>query len=171
MSARRPPRWKFSRPFYRTIAADAVFQPTMLVRTTLLAAALAGLFAGPAFAQNASAPFLDGLKPCYVAANETEREYVPISGHNFTPFKLVSLYVDDVDAEYVGDPPQADADGLLKGAVKAPFIDAGQRVFTVRATQQDNSMISATAQAKVTRLSVEQKPPAAATSRRVRFTG
>jgi hypothetical protein len=171
MSARRPPRWKFSGPFYRTIAADAVLQPTMFLRTTLLAAALAGLFSGPAFAQNADAPFLDGLKPCYVAANETEREYVAISGHNFTPLELVSLYVDDVDAEYVGDPPQADAAGLLNGSVRAPFIDTGERVFTVRATQQDNPMISTTAQAKVTRLSVEQKPPAAATSARVRFKG
>ena len=72
MSARRPPRWKFSGPFYRTIAADAVFQPTMLVRTTLLAAALATLSAVPAFAQDP--PVLEGIKPCYVAANETQRE-------------------------------------------------------------------------------------------------
>src|SRR3954454_17350673 len=164
MSALRPPRWKFSGPFYRTIAADAVFQLTMLLRTTLLAAALAVLSAVPAWAQNPNPPFLDGLKPCYVAANEAEREFVPVSGHNFTPFKPVDLYVDDIAAEYVGDPPQADVDGLLKGAVKAPFIEEGDRVFTVRASQQDNSLISATVEAKVTRLSVEQTPAAAATS-------
>src|SRR4051794_23231501 len=106
--------------------------PTMLVRTTLLAAALAALAAVPAFAQNPSPPFMDGLKPCYVAANEIEREYVSINGHNFTPLKLVDLYVDDSAAQYAGDPPQADADGRLTGAVLAPFIDQGQRVFTVR---------------------------------------
>src|SRR5215216_5778341 len=102
MSARRPPRWKFSGPFYRTIAADAVFQLTMLVRTTLLAAALAVLSAAPASAQNANPPYLDGLRPCYVAANEAEREYVPIGGHNFTPFKLVDMFVDDIAAEVAG---------------------------------------------------------------------
>jgi hypothetical protein len=171
MSARRPPRSKFSGPFYRTIAADAVFQLTMLVRTTLLAAALAAVSAVPASAQNPNPPFLDGLEPCYVAANENERDFVPISGHNFTPFKLVDLFVDDIPAEYVGDPPQADVDGLLKGAVKAPFIDEGERAFTVRASEQDNPAIFAIGQSKVTRLSVEQTPAAAKTSERVRFKG
>jgi hypothetical protein len=171
MSARRPPRWKFSGPFYRTIAADAVFQVTMLVRTTLLAAALAVLSAAPASAQNPNPPYLDGLRPCYVAANDVDREFVPISGHNFTPFKLVNLYVDDIDAEYAGDKPQADAAGLLTGAVRAPFVEEGERVFTIRASEQDNPAIFATAQAKVTRLSVEQTPAAAKTSERVRFKG
>jgi hypothetical protein len=143
----------------------------MFVRTTLLAAAFAALSAVPAGAQTPSPPWLDGIKPCYVAANETDREYVAISGHSFTPFKLVDLFVDDIAAEYVGDPPQADVDGLLKGAVKAPFVEEGERAFTVRVSQQDDPKIYATGAAKVTRLSVEQSPSAAATSQRVRFKG
>jgi hypothetical protein len=169
MSARRPPRWKFSGPFYRTIAPDAVFQLTMLVRTTLLAAAFAALFAAPASAQ--APPTLDAIRPCYVAAQETQRESVAITGHGFTPFKLVDLFVDDITAQTPGDPPQADVNGTLMGSVLAPFIDEGERPFTVRVQQQDNAQIFATATAKVTRLSVEQSPAAANTSDRVRFRG
>jgi hypothetical protein len=142
----------------------------MLLRTTLLAAAFAAFFAAPALAQNP--PFLDGIKPCYVAAQENQREYVAVSGHNFTPFKFVDLYIDDVGPqEFVGAQPQADVYGLLKGSVQAPFIEEGERAFVLRATERDNSAISATHPAKVTRLSVEQAPAAAATSDRVRFRG
>jgi hypothetical protein len=141
----------------------------MLLRSTLLAAVFAALSATPALAQNP--PFLDGIKPCYVAAQPDQREYVAISGHNFTPFKLVDLFVDDIAQKAEGDPPQADVDGLLKGSVKAPFIEEGERPFTIRVSDHDNPQLFATGAAKVTRLSVEQAPAAAATSDRVRFRG
>jgi hypothetical protein len=143
----------------------------MLVRTTLLAAAFAVLSAVPAFAQTPDPPFLDSIKPCYVVANETQREPVAISGHNFTPFAYVDIYVDDILQPVVGNPPQVAYDSSLAGSVLAPFIEEGQRSFTVRATEHDNSAISANAATKVTRLAVEQTPAAAATSDRVRFRG
>jgi hypothetical protein len=143
----------------------------MLLRTMLLAAVVSALSAVPALAQTTDPPFLDGIKPCYVAAQESQREYVAVSGHNFTPFAYVDLYVDDIQQTGAGDQPQADVHGLLAGAVQAPFIEEGERTFVLRASERDNPTIFATHPAKVTRLSVEQTPPAAATSDRVRFKG
>jgi hypothetical protein len=143
----------------------------MLVRTTLLAAAFAVLSAVPAFAQTPTPPFLDSIKPCYVVANEAQREPVAISGHNFTPFAYVDIYVDDILQPVADNPPQVAFDHSLAGSVLAPFIDEDQRSFTVRAAEHDNSAISAEATTKVTRLVVEQTPAAAATSDRVRFRG
>jgi hypothetical protein len=143
----------------------------MLLRTTLLAAVVSAFSAAPALAQTADPPFLDGIKPCYVAAQESQREFVAVSGHNFTPFAYVDLYVDDIQQTGAGDQPQADVHGLLAGAVQAPFIEEGERTFVLRASERDNASIRATYTSKVTRLSVEQTPPAAATSDRVRFKG
>jgi hypothetical protein len=143
----------------------------MLLRTMLLAAVVSALSAVPALARTTDPPFLDGIKPCYVAAQESQREYVAVSGHNFTPFAYVDLYVDDIQQTGAGDQPQADVHGLLAGAVQAPFIEEGERTFVLRASERDNPTIFATHPAKVTRLSVEQTPPAAATSDRVRFKG
>jgi hypothetical protein len=144
----------------------------MLLRSTLLAAVISALSAMPALAQTTDPPFLDGVKPCYVAAQESQREFVAISGHNFTPFKYVDLYIDDIGPQPVeGAQPQADVYGLLKGSVQAPFIEEGERAFVVRATERDDSTKSATYQTKITRLAVEQTPAAAATSDRVRFRG
>jgi len=141
----------------------------MLLRTTFLAAAFAALSATPASAQNP--PALDAVKPCYVAAQETQREFVTVSGHDFTPFGYVDLYIDDIAQPGVGDPPQADVYGNLSGAVQAPFVEDGERTFTLRAAEHDNPAIFATVTSKVTRLSVAQKPASAATSQRVRFRG
>jgi hypothetical protein len=141
----------------------------MLVRTTLLAAAFAALFAAPASAQNP--PFLDSIKDCYVVANDTQREPVAVSGHNFTPFAYVDIFVDDIAQPVTGNQPQVAFDGTLAGSVFAPFIDEGQRTFTLRATEQGANPKSAVRTTLVTRLSVEQTPPAAATRDRVRFRG
>jgi hypothetical protein len=141
----------------------------MLLRTTFLAAALAALSAAPALAQ--TPPTLDPLKPCYVVANETQREFVPVVGHGFTPFAIVDIYVDEIAGDIVGQTPQVDANGFLNGSVKAPFIDEGQRAFTVRAAEHDKAANSVTLNSKVTRLSVAQAPAAAATDDRVRFRG
>jgi hypothetical protein len=147
----------------------------MLARTTLSAAVLAALFAAPALAQTPPipppAPTLDAIKPCYVVANESQRESVVVSGHYFTKFAPVDLYVDDIAADHAGDPPQADLNGNLNGSVLAPIIDEGQRAFTLRATEHDNSASSAIVTSKITRLSVEQSPASANTSDRVRFRG
>jgi hypothetical protein len=145
----------------------------MLLRTTLLATAFAVLLAVPAAAQTPPpAPrSLDGLKPCYVAATDTQREYVPVNGHNFTPFANVDIYLDDIPQAIPGVQPRAGFDGSLTGSVQAPMIDQGQRTFTLRATERDVQGASATATSKVTRLSVEQTPKEAATSDRVRFRG
>jgi hypothetical protein len=144
----------------------------MLLRTTLFAAAFAVLGAVPAAAQApAPVPFLDGLRPCYVAATELQREFVPVSGHNFTPYTDVDIFVDDI-LQTIPDPqPQVAFDGSLAGSVQAPFIEEGQRTFTLRATERDNPSVSAIGLTKVTRLSVDQTPEAAATSDRVRFRG
>jgi hypothetical protein len=157
------------RSFYRTIAADAVFSLTMLLRTTLLAAAFAVLWAMPAHAQTAAQ--LDPLKPCYVAATEDQREYVTVSGSGFTPFAYVDIFVDNIDATPTNPQPQATYDGFLLGSVPAPFIDAGQRTFTLRAREREVQANSVTVTSKVTRLSVDQSPESAATSDRVRFRG
>jgi hypothetical protein len=168
MSARRPPRW-IHRSFYRTIAADAVFYVTMLLRTTLLAAAFAVLGTVPAAAQDT--PFLDSLRPCYVAATELQREFVPVSGHNFTPSAKVDIFVDDILQTLPDPQPQVAYDRSVGGSVQAPFIEEGQRTFTLRVTEHDTPANSAIATSKVTRLSVEQTPALAATSDRVRFRG
>jgi len=144
----------------------------MLLRTTLLAAAFAVLGTVPASAQTAAVPFLDGLKPCYVAATDSQREYVPVSGHNFTPYAMVDIYIDDI-LQTIPPPlpqPQVNFDGSLAGSVPAPFIEEGQRTFTLRATEHGTAN-TAIATSKVTRLSVEQSPGVAGTSDRVRFRG
>jgi hypothetical protein len=55
--------------------------------------------------------------------------------------------------------------------VPAPFIEDGQRVFSLRVTEQDHPNNTVIAFAKVTRLSVEQVPARARTGQRVRFRG
>jgi hypothetical protein len=157
---------KFSASFYRTSGADAVlFSIAMVLRASLVALALTAATAAPA----AAAPELDPFpKPCYVVADEDQREFVPVVGRNFTPLQPVELYLDDIQAL---DTPDATWEGELNGSVPAPFVEAGQRVFTLRATEAGNLENSVTISGKVTRLSVRQIPRRAATSDRVRFEG
>jgi hypothetical protein len=143
----------------------------MLLRTTLLAAAFAVFAAAPAAAQVPAARSLDALQPCYVAATELQRESVPVVGHNFTALALIDIYLDDISATPAGQQPKADYLGSFTGSVLAPFIDEGQRTFTLRAVEHDAQANSAVVTSKVTRLSVEQSPERAATSDRVRFRG
>jgi hypothetical protein len=140
----------------------------MLVRTTLLALFLT-LSTAPALAQ--AAPTLTGLKPCFVVANETQRESVPVSGTGFTKLAGVDIFVDDIQQQFTGDQPQADLNGNLTGSVLAPVIDEGQRAFTLRAAEHENPGLFATVTSKVTRLEVEQSPSSASTRQRVRFKG
>src|SRR6478609_6089805 len=141
----------------------------MLLRTLLVAAAFSALGAAPA---SAALPPLTGLKSCYVAANEDQREWVPVTGSGFTPFAFVDIYVDDtLQPKVTPDAPdaQADFEGNLKGSVFAPFVESGQRQFTLRVTEHNNANNTVTAVSKVTRLSVEQSPAKASTNKRVTF--
>jgi hypothetical protein len=147
-----------------------VFYSTMLLRTLLLTAAFAALGAAPA----AALPQLKPLKPCYVAAQEDQREFVVVDGSGFTPFGFVDIFIDDTIQPKPTPPnpePQAAFDGTLAGSVQAPFTDSGQRRFTLRVTERDNTDNTASAISKVTRLSVEQVPAKASTRERVRFRG
>jgi hypothetical protein len=139
----------------------------MLLRTLLLTAAFAALGAAPA----AALPQLQPLKPCYVAAQEEQREFVVVDGLNFTPFAFVDVFVDDTLQPKSNPEAQAAYDGTLKGSVPAPFIESGQRTFTLRVTERDHVDNTASATSKVTRLSVEQVPAKASTRERVRFRG
>ncbi len=138
---------------------------TMLVRSMLIASALVAVSAAPASAAPWLSPF---PKPCYVAAQEEQREYVPVVGLGFTPFEIVDLFVDEIQQP---ETPPALFNGGLDGTVRAPFVEEGQRAFTLRAAERNNPDNTATVTGKVTRLSVEQIPSRAATRERVRFRG
>jgi hypothetical protein len=136
----------------------------MLLRALTLGVALAALTAAPASA----APTLEPLNPCYVAATESQREFVTVKGRGFTPLETVDVYLDNI---LQPDAPPANYDTTIEGSIQAPFIEEGQRVFSLRLTERDNAFNTVTATAKVTRLSVEQKPERARTKDRVRFRG
>jgi hypothetical protein len=136
----------------------------MLLRSILTGAAFAALIPASASA----APTIDPLKRCYVAAQETQREYVIVTAAGFTPLSTVDVYIDDILQE---NSPRALFDGKLTGQLQAPFVDSGQRAFTVRLAEQGNAANTAAAVSKVTRFSVEQVPKEAKTDDRVLFRG
>ena len=118
----------------------------MFLRSILLGAAATVLFAAPAAAE----PKLDELKPCYVVAQETQRELVAINATGFTPLKKVEIFVDDItqgtaDVLY---------DGSVHGFVPAPFVESDQRDFSVRVAEQGNPANTNTKVSKVTKFSV-----------------
>lgn len=137
----------------------------MLLRSLLVAAALAVLAAAPASAQST----LADLKPCYIAAQKDQTEPVLVDGAGFTPAKDVVIYVDEIEAQKA----TADLGGRVLGTVDAPFIEEGERPFTVRVSEiSDVGVVnSVTKTSRVTRLSVTQTPSRAQTRERVRFRG
>ena len=140
----------------------------MLFRALVLGVAVAALAAAPVSA----APTLAPLKPCYVAATPDQREFVVIDGKDFTPLSVVDIYVDDILQPVDGpEPRRANYDRTVFGSVAAPFVDEGQRMFSLRVTEHDTPANTATRTAKVTRLSVAQVPERAATNDPVRFRG
>ena len=137
----------------------------MVFRALIVGAVIAALAAAPASA----APEMDPLNRCYVAAQPTQREFVMVNARYFTPLATVDVYIDDI---LQSDPsPRAAFDSTLKGSVQAPFVEEGQRVFSLRLTERGKPENTVSAVSKVTRLSVEQKPERAATNDRVRFRG
>jgi hypothetical protein len=152
--------------FYRTSATNAVLLGAMLLRFILPSAAVAAL----ASASASAAPTLAPLKHCYVVAqdDETQREAISIAGSGFSSRSIVDIFVDEIHVAS----PQALYDGTVAGgSVLAPFIESGQRKFTVRLAEQNNALNTVTATSLVTRFSVEQTPKSARTNQYVRFSG
>jgi hypothetical protein len=136
----------------------------MLLRTIAPTVVLVAVLAAPASAQVK----LDvALKPCYVVAQQSQREPINVFAAGFTPFQKVDIVLDDI-FQY-----QADVlfDGKVQGVVPAPFEEEGSRPFTLRLSEVGNPANTLTETTMVTRLSVEQTPPSASTSQRVRFKG
>jgi hypothetical protein len=135
-----------------------------------LAGAAAAMLAAPAAAF--ATPALAPLSKCYVSATPTARELVHVSGTGFSASTPVNVLVDDVLQPPPDplNPPASDALGQLDGFVKAPYIDSGQRLFTLRVTENRADGQTITAVSKVTALSVTQTPSRPlTTSSRVRF--
>jgi hypothetical protein len=136
----------------------------MFLRTFVPSVVLSALLATPAAAQVR----LDtALAPCYVVAQQNQRQLVTIEASGFTPFAKVDVVMDDILQH------QADVlpDGTVKGEWPAPWEDEGTRPFTLRLSEVNNPGNTLTADAMVTRLSVEQSPSRAPTTQKVRFKG
>jgi hypothetical protein len=130
-----------------------------------LGVVLAALAAAPASAT----PTLEPLNPCYIAATPTQREFITVKGSGFTPLSIVDIFIDNIQQP---EPAQANYDSTISGsAIQAPFVEEGQREFTLRVTERANPLNTVTATSKVTLLSVEQRPARARTAQRVRFRG
>jgi hypothetical protein len=163
-------------PCTETSAPDAVFSLTMFLRP-LLAGAVVVLLAMPAAASAAPAgppAFTKNLERCYVSAAPGQTQPIEIAAAGFMPFAFVNVLIDNtvVTPPAGSDPPQADANGELKGFVSAPYIASGQRFFSLRLTEQVNSDATVATSAKVTALSVTASPTKPRnTKTRVRFRG
>jgi|tagenome__1003787_1003787.scaffolds.fasta_scaffold20751102_2 hypothetical protein len=134
-----------------------------MLRSLPIAVALALVAAAPASA----APTLAALKPCYVAAQPGQRELIQVSAGGFAPLAPVDLYIDEI----LQQSPTAAFDGTLSGTVQAPWIESGQRVFSLRLAEHNAPTNTVATSSRVTRLAVEQAPRRAATGQRVRFKG
>ena len=137
----------------------------MLARAVVAAAALALTAAVPA----AAAPVLQPLKPCYVSVDPGTRENVLVRASGFTPFSLVDPLIDGSDQ--VPDGVRADAAGRVRGVVQAPYVESGERPFTLQLVERDRPQDEVSASALVTALFVDISPARARPSRRVGFTG
>lgn len=141
----------------------------MLLRSIPLAVVFAAFAAAPASADIQLQP----LKDCYVAAQEGETEGILVQGTGFTPLTPVSFYLDDVLQDIrteEGTPVETTFEGKLRGTVPAPFVEEGERSFTLRVVE-DETLNAVEVHSRVTRLSVEQRPSQARTRERVRFRG
>jgi hypothetical protein len=120
---------------------------------------------------SAHAAELAPLKPCYVSPPGGMPETVALQGSGFTPGAAVDIAVDGAMA---AQNVFVEADGSFGrdgGGVPAPHQDAGERSFTVTASEQANPANTATATAQVVALRVRIVPADAAPRRRVRFSG
>ena len=106
----------------------------MLLRSLLVAAALAALAAAPA---SAAAPSLDDLKPCYVAAQEEQRELVLVNGSGFTAGKVV----DDLhrrDSQQLETRRRRTSTARCAARSARRSSRRASAPFTLRVTERDN---------------------------------
>jgi hypothetical protein len=137
---------------------------TMFLRSLLSAGVLAAIFAAPA---QAVPELTKPLNPCYLVAQESQRQLVAVEAKGFTPFNDVDVYIDDIlqiDTQVLGG-------GNIIGQVLAPFQEEGTGTFTLRLSERQKPENVVTARTLVTRLAVEQSPPRASTGQKVRFKG
>ena len=133
-----------------------------------LAGAVVAVLAAPAAAFATPDFTLD--KTCYVSATPDQREPVTINASGFAGNTRMEVFVDEVSQADPFNPPMTDGLGYLSGSVMAPYVDSGQRLFTLRLTEARVGGLTAAHVAKVTALSVTQSPSTpATTSSRVRF--
>jgi hypothetical protein len=140
----------------------------MFLRSMILGAAAAVLISAPALAQQPSVTLAE-LAPCYVSAqaDPTQREQVKVAAGGFTPLSKVDIYVDET-LETTAD---VTFNGTAIGTVPAPFVESGQRPFTLRVAEKGNPDHTITKSSTVTAFSVEQSPKQAKTDQRVKFLG
>jgi hypothetical protein len=132
----------------------------------LASVALLGAAAAPAAAQ-AAPVFATPLKPCYVTVDPSAREVINMRVSGFEPTA-------DVDIAFDGSRMisfVANAAGVVKARLQAPFQPSGQRDLAVTLTERDNPALTVTATTRVTALAVTLSPKRAATSKRIRFRG
>ena len=135
----------------------------MRVSPTILAAAAALLVPNAA-----QAAYLAPLAPCYRSVDVDTREPVPVRADGFTPGEHVNVYV---DGQLVRRDVVVLTDGQISGAVDAPYIAKGERLFTVTVTEVERPTNTATVTSRVTALSLRLKPRRAAPDKRVRVIG
>ncbi len=116
-----------------------------------------------------AAPALAPLKPCYVTAlgpgKQPTSEAISLTGSGFTPGGVVELQMDGK----VAGRTTASSDGALVYGLNAPIQRAGEREFTVAATE--TGLAPVTAVSRVAALGVAVKPKNAKPHQTVTFTG
>ncbi|MDA0168799.1 hypothetical protein OJ998_06840 [Solirubrobacter taibaiensis] len=137
---------------------------TMFLRSLLSVGVLTAIFAAPA---QAAPELTSPLKPCYLVANQDQREPIPITATGFTPFSKVGVYLDDI----LQFETQVLVGGDITGGIVAPFQEEGTGPFTLRLSETNMPTNVITRTTLVTRLAVEQSPRRASTAQRVRFKG
>jgi hypothetical protein len=136
-------------------------RPAALAFAALLAAATA-----PAAAQ-AAPGFARPLKPCYVTVDPSAREVIAMRVSGFEPTADVDIAFDGArQTSYV-----ANAAGVVKARLQAPYQPSGERALAVTLTERENTALTVTAMTRVTALAVTLTPKRAATSKRIRFRG
>ena len=141
----------------------------MLLRALIATALATAALAAPA----AAAATLDPLKPCYASDGQgaDKRETIHVHATGFTPEAVVDLQIDGQTV----DTTQADAFGVVVGAIPAPFqgsAGGGERaVHASRSSSRTTRRTSRRSPSRVTNLSVTLRPNPARPSQKVRFRG
>src|SRR6478609_5523804 len=135
-------------------------EPSHLNRWLALSLVAAAVAAPPA----AAAPALrNALKPCYVSVDRFVREPVALDATGFTPGAKVQVSVDGA----LQATPTADVNGEINGQVSAPWVSAGERLFTLALAESDNPVNTLVLHPRVSALWVGVTPARARPSRRV----